>query len=418
MRRLLLCVCCLSGITLKAQLLELPLNRRAEDAQYTKLILIAPVFALRGDSVANPLDLSSARPEDPVVWKKVKVPLMNAAYRSGFTWLFNGAVEDPFSGAFTLALIENPGWTYYPSRIWVDHNHNFDMTDDGLGDTFTLDSGIVISFAGENGYQVYAEHFPVEKFRSLAIMNDQAVRKVQGNRVFLGTGASLREHRLNVVASDWNDGKDSFTLAVKDVNCNGKYDEDFDQVMIGNYRGYLNNLQAVNLSRGTAYLEWNGASYQVKKVDNEGRFLSVFRDTQSRLKYTLNKGDKLPRFKYCSATKPSRHKSIRRLKGKMIFIYIWRDGTDEFFRDSAAWHALGRLGRADFEVLGLNYGASARYVFQYNHYFETQIRQGYSSNRINEILKVERIPYGILIDSRQRILATGLTPGEVAAWLK
>lgn len=404
--------CAISQVN--GQNLKLELNRRAEDAHYQKLILVCPVFAVRNDSVSNVFDVSSAKMNDPVFWRAVKLPEMNPKYRKGFTWIYNGASELEFAKAYTLAVIENPGWTFYPSRIWIDHNQNFDLTDDGPGDTFTLEQPFVANLGDPNsGYKVSLEHFPAEKFKNFVIMNDQAVRKLQGNREFMGTAASLREKRLNVVCADWNNGRDSFSIGIKDVNCNGIYNEDIDVLMITSYQGTFDALNGVNLKNGKGYLEWNNASYSVTKISLNGAKMELFRDTAARLRYSLNKGQKLPRFKYCTATKPSKHRSIRNLKGKYVYIYIWRDGAEEFLRDSGEWHALGRDKKSDFVTLGLNYGASARYVFQYNNYFGTSIKQGFSSNDVNNRLLVKQVPMGILIDRKQRIIAVGLRPGEV-----
>jgi hypothetical protein len=71
-----------------------------------------------------------------------------------------------------------------------------------------------------------------------------------------------------------------------------------------------------------------------------------------------------------------------------------------------------------FKVLALNYGASGRYVVRYNRLFNTPILQGFSSNSINRNLKIKKIPTGILLDSRQRIVAIGITPTQAELILK
>lgn len=405
----------------QAQQLQLPLNIRAEDAQYNKLILVANVFEFRNDSVSNPLDISGANPDDKASWYQVKLPNdINKNYRWGYTWVLDGTSDLEVAKAYTLIAIENPGWTLYPTRIWVDKNHNFDFTDDTIVYRLTHSNGVEIPLGThDGGYKVYLEHFLSSKFRQFELMNDKTVNQLAGNRRFMGTAASLREKRLNVVASNWNNGADSFCLGIKDVNCNGIYnDAGIDVALITNYNGVFDNLQGVVVGdKGTAYLEWNNAAYTVQGVDPQGKFIKVLRDTTARLKYSLNVGDKLPRFAYCTATKPSKHKSIRRLKRKYVYIYVWRDGADAFFKDSADLHALGRINREDFKVLGLNHGASANYVYRYNNYFETQIQHGFSSNDINKKLMVKQIPTGILIDERQRIVAVGITPAQVLRYL-
>ncbi|MBS3913582.1 MAG: hypothetical protein KG003_03735 [Bacteroidetes bacterium] len=399
----------------------MPLNLRVEDGQFSKLILSAPVFYFRGDSVANPIDISAAEPNDEVYWKKCKLPEFLNGTTKGFTWIYDGSSALDFAPSYTLVAIENVRLTFYDSRVWVDKNHNFDFTDDGDFFTITKEHGIEVPLGSNaNGYHVFLERFPHGKFNSLKRMNDSTIVKLKGNRIFHGTEYSLREKRLNVIASKWTNGVDSFCIGVKDVNCNGIYDdENLDAVMITSYNGVFDNLQSVKLDdKGMAYLEWHNAAYTIKKVNSQGAFLEVRRDTVSKLKYSLNKGDKIPRFKYCTATKPAKHKSIRKLKGNYVFVYVWRDGEETFIQDSVSWHALGRQKRKDLVVLGLNYGASARYVYQYNNYYATAIKQGYSSNDINRKLLIRQIPTGILLDKKQRIVAVGITPAQAIAMLE
>lgn len=403
-----------------AQELSLSLTIRAEDAQYNKLILVVPVFGIRNDSVSNPLDISSATPEDKVTWYQTVLPPMNPQFRWGFAWIYDGSSEMKEAKSYTLLALENPGWTAFPTKIWVDRNHNFDFTDDGACDSINLKHGTILHLGtNSNGYEVFVEHFPIAKFTAFETMNDKTVNQLKGNRYFMGTAASLRERRMNVLAANFNNGNDSFCIAIKDVNCNGKYDDaGIDVAMITSYNGVFDNLQGVPLdSRGKAYLEWHNAAYTIKEIDTDGGYIKVFRDTSSRLKYSLNVGDKLPRFKYCTSSLKPKHKSVRRLKGKYTYIYIWRDGTERLAKDSADWHALGRLQREDFQVLGLNYGGSGRFVYQYNKHYQTNILQGFSSNDVNKQLKIRQIPTGILVDKHMRIVAVDIVPSQVYPFL-
>lgn len=395
------------------------LNSRAEDADFTKMMMVTNVFALLKDSVANPLDLASAAPGDPTFWKKVISPEMKPSMRRGFAWIFGGTHSDDFAPNHTLILIENPGWTAYQTLIWTDRNHNYNLTDDGPPDTMRGQMPVVISLDDKpRGFKVSLEHFPDAKFPHFVNLNDKAMTRLQGNRMFMGTASSFRERRLNVLAGNWANGSDSFAVALKDVNCNGTYNDDgIDQVMITDPGLRFENLQAVIIKNEFAYLEWDHAAFTVSEINSDGTSLKLKRDPNAILKYSLNAGSRLPRFRYCTASKPAKRRSVRRLKGKFTYIYIWHDQSPVHIADSAALHALGRLKRPDFQVLSLNYGASGRYIYRYNKRFDTEMLQGFSSNELNRKLKVRKIPTGILVDRRQRILAAGIEPQEVKSRL-
>jgi hypothetical protein len=409
----------LLSIAGNAQKLRIPLNSRAEDADFGKMMLISSVFQINNDSVSNPFDAASAKLNDPVQWRKITAPVMNSKMRRGFAWLNGGNNPDPFCAGQTLIVIENPGWTAYNTIIWTDRNHNFDLTDDGAPDTMTALKPAVIKLDDKpNGYKVQLEHFPYAKFPQYRQMHDDATYKLQGKRQFLGTENSFRERRLNVLSGSWSSASDSFSIAVKDVNCNGVYnDNHFDLIMMADRKGALQNLQGVVLENGEAYLEWNGVAYRIKMVDEDGQYIELIRDTTSKLRYSLNSGSKIPKFKFCKVGKPTKKKRINKIKSPYLYIYVWHDLAVNYITDSAALHALGRMDSTVVRTVALNYGNSANFIYRYNRRHDTRLIQGFSSNDINKKLMVRKIPHGILLDKKKRIIEDGISPKEVLQFL-
>lgn len=414
MNKLLLILITVTFGRLHSQVVRLPLTDRGTDAEFVKTMMVANVFEFRGDSVSNPLDFASAQKDDPVRWRKIIAPMMNQKYRKGFTWIFTGVQTDDFSSAHTLMLIENPGWTAFNTVIWTDRNHNYDLTDDGSPDTLYPNKSAIVSVdAMSNGFRVLMEHFPTAQFKQFAAMNDKAMYQLQGNRMFSGTENSFRMRRMNVVFGTWKSGGQEFALCVKDANCNGSYaDDEIDEVMIADDGLSFQNLQSSTVKKGKAYLEWNNAAFFINEVHPEGKYIDFKRDTAASLKYILNKGKKLPRFRYAEPTAKfkNRKRNIRRFKGEKLYIYVWHDQSPEYIEDSAVLHELGRIKEAGFKVLMLNYGASSQYLHRYSRKYETHIYQGFSSNKINKKLKVRKIPTGFLISEKQRIMEVGFNP--------
>lgn len=408
--------------SLSAQNIQLALTERGTDAEFTKTMMVSNVFEFRGDSVANPLDFASAKVSDVTLWRKVKSPLMNKNYRKGFTWIFSAVKTDEFAANHTLLLIENPGWTAYNTLIWTDRNHNYDLTDDGPPDTIKPHKTAVIAVDNKpNGFRVMLEHFPASQFKQFSIMNDKAMYQLQGNRLFSGTENSFRIRRMNILFGTWSNGKEEFAICVKDDNCNGKYaDNEIDEVMIADNGQSFQNLQSCQLRNGKAYLEWNDAAFYIDFVHPDGQYVKVRRDTAARLKYILNKGKKLPKFRYAEPTdkEKTRNKKVRRYKGEFLYIYVWHDQSSEYVKDSAALHALGRIKNSGLKILMLNYGASSQYLHRYSRRYETHIYQGFSSNKVNRKLKIRKIPTGILVNQKQKIIKAAISPAEVVDYLK
>lgn len=406
--------------SVSGQKIKIALNARGEDADYSKLIMATEVFAFKNDSVANPLDLASAKKSDEVRWKKVISPAMEPKLRKAFAWIFGTGYKDDFAPNHTLILIENPGWTNWNTLIWTDKNRNYNLTDDGPPDTLTGTGKCILSLDNNtNGYKVELEHFPARAFSQYAGMLDKAMGVLKGNRVFMGSENCFRMRRLNLIYGSWSNGRDSFSIALKDANCNGNYAEEaIDKAMITDKGVVFNNLQAVPLKKNRTYIEWNNAAYTILEISADNAEMTVLRDTAVRLKYSLNVGDKLPRFRYKKIlgqkNEPkTKMAGIRKLRGKQTLIYVWHDQSEKHIKDSSGLHALGRINIKDFQVLSLNYGASGKYIYRYNKRFETKLLQGFSSNDINRKLKIKRIPETILIDRKQRIIAVGKSPDDI-----
>ena len=405
-----------SGWPLMSQNLNLPLDLRAEDAEFTRLRYITNMFYLNDSQVSNPLDINSTKEGDMAIWKKIVYPKGYNPYPMGYGYLFNGAVDDPFTGNHTLFLSSNPRYTNFASLIWVDHNHNFDFTDDGAPDTMQRDSSIVIALTDNpKGYQIELSriHRTTQNNLMLHLNDDKIVKPILGGRVHHGSSSSYYTKRLNVLGARYSNGYDSFMIGVKDVNCNGVYgDEGIDEVMVGSYNGVLKNLNSVKCGKnGSAYLERFNIAYTVKSVDPSGKRIELFRDTAAKLKYSLNIGEKIPRFKFCvpEKKKMKRHR-IRKYKGKYTYVYIWRAFSEEYIRDSAVFHALGRPGNEDLNVVSLNHGGGGNYIKYYTRVYKTNMASGFATNSTIERLKLNTVPTGILLDSKQRIIAFGITP--------
>lgn len=410
------------------QNLKINLDNRAKDDQYSKLILLVNFYELYGDTIANPIDVASSKPMDAFTLKKINKPTVPAGVAASkwcYGYLYNLNSVSEFNPKYTLVLYINPVLTAYPGYIWVDKNNNLDLTDDGEPHKITNDSSVLVKLDNRpNGYQVALERLPnpfagpkSDFFYTLYRSNDNFLdtfRKTCRYRHFIPTMYGLRERRLNLVGGNWSNGRDSFMIGIKDNNYNGLYnDKERDAILIGNPNSSLDNLQAVKLDdKGKAYIEWNNCAYTINNIDPEGFFIELNRDSTAKLRNSLNVGAKLPRFKYTVSAKKESRKSIRRQRGHMTYIYIWRPGLPQFESDSADLRKLASIQDKEFVVLGLNNGSSSRYVLSYNKLWGNTMKHGFSSNKINKKLKVKKIPTGILVDKRQRIIAVGISPEE------
>ncbi len=109
------------------------LDQRGSDNEINHLIDVLPLFTLKNDSIIQPIDLSADYTGMNLnAWKIITLidsltPGINHGY--GFIPHHHGVGLVP---THTLILVDNPGnMRFRATKIWVDLNHNFDLTDDG-----------------------------------------------------------------------------------------------------------------------------------------------------------------------------------------------------------------------------------------------------------------------------------------------
>ncbi|NBV37869.1 MAG: hypothetical protein EBR94_11430, partial [Bacteroidetes bacterium] len=109
------------------------LNFRGADNETNHLIDVLPLFTLKNDSVIQPIDLSADYPGMSLTAWKVNLPkeglTTGIKHAYGFVPHHHGIGVAP---DFVLILVDNPvNMRYRATKIWVDLNHNLDLTDDG-----------------------------------------------------------------------------------------------------------------------------------------------------------------------------------------------------------------------------------------------------------------------------------------------
>ena len=108
--------------------------------------------------------------------------------------------------------------------------------------------------------------------------------------------------------------------------------------------------------------------------------------------------------------------SIRSLRGKPLYIYIWNSNKALFKQDSASINLL-IAKHPEIRVLCLNYGDSPKWVSKFNQYYNTQWNMGFSSSEINDKLKLQYIPWGIFLDKKQKVLLPLIQPGGLIEYM-
>ena len=443
----------LEGSKLKAighsKLVVTALNQRGSDNEINHLIDVLPLFSLTNDSIIQPVDLSADYTGMPLVAWKVMVSKDSLTHgikhAYGFVPHHHGIGLLP---THTLILVDNPmNMRYRATRIWVDLNHNFDLSDDGPAQWYfpmklslpklnegdrVFSQSLILLDTMQNGMAVGFNQFMPGELRSVQKMYDDAIALVCGRREYLGCNVSFRQHRKAV----WFGGEkannsiqnDTLYWAVKDVNLNGLYNDiGIDKVIVGNNRGEFSSSNAWDYRPGLI-VDWLGQAQLIENVNQgkDGIWAISYRKVKNvgiKGSRSLLIGEKLPKFKFCLIEgkyqpgklkeNPVHRRSIQNFKGKYTYVVVWNADNPNYINDSAELHDLSRNLPDSIQIVCLNHGGGGRYVYQYNKRYETQFIQGFCSSEVAEKLKLQTMPQYFLIDPKQRLMSINQRPNTL-----
>ena len=425
------------------------LSQRGSDNEIIHLIDVLPLFSLTNDSIIQPIDLSADYTGMPLVAWKVMVSKDSLTHgikhAYGFVPHHHGVGPLP---THTLILVDNPmNMRYRATRIWVDLNHNFDLTDDGPAQWYfpmkltlpklnegdrVFSQSLILLDTMQNGMAVGFNQFMPGELRSVQKMYDDAIALVCGRREYLGCNASFRQHRKAV----WFGGEkannsiqnDTLYWAVKDVNLNGlSNDIGIDKVIVGNNRGEFSSSNAWDYRPGLI-VDWLGQAQLIENVNQgkDGIWVISHRKIKNvgiKGNRSLLIGEKLPKYKFCLIEgkyqpgklkeNPVHRRSIRNFKGKYTYVVVWNADNPNYINDSAELHDLSRNLPDSIQIVCLNHGGGGRYVYQYNKKYETQFIQGFCSSEVAEKLKLQTMPQYFFIDPKQRLISINQRPNTL-----
>lgn len=442
-------------------------DQRGLDNEMLHLLDVLPLFELNAAVVAQPIDMSADYPGQQLKYYPIKLPKQfyvqpsQTDTRSGndaeaklipnLTYGF--AQHSHMQGDLphhTLIVVERPQvLRYRKSRVWVDLNHNLDLSDDSaqfFSPSSTPFSQPVVPYEESllrledrnQGVSVQLGFFMSSELRSYQKLYADAIELIRGDRKFVGVSSSFRQRRMTVLwGSSIVYGGDTLHWALKDVNLNGRYDEKgVDMVMVSREPGIFNTANAWKIQSGSTVLDWLGQGWSVRvtlepnansKESSWGLQLTPIESGKVKNSRSLLLGNRIPKFKFCvieGAYKPGKLKenpvhrrSIRKFKGKYTILMVWNADDTAYHKDSSFYHGISRSLGEDFQMIMLNHGGSGRYVYGYNKRFDTKMIQGFCSPKVTEVLKLQTMPQMFILDPKQHLIAMNLSPFELQAFI-
>lgn len=137
--RLFVCIVLMLGKPLWAQSnFKLELNQIVLDEKGRKMQSIIAVYKYKGQPFVDPALIGVAGNKDPKTFY-AKLPNMTGINDTNYAYIFYGGTDQRKDlKGYSLMIIGNNQRSYKPALLWIDKNHNLDLSDDGAPDTFFL----------------------------------------------------------------------------------------------------------------------------------------------------------------------------------------------------------------------------------------------------------------------------------------
>lgn len=405
---------------------KIVLDQYVEESIGKKMQSVIPVYKYAGMPLEDPVNNGQGS-KKPFGYFNAKLPDMTGYRDTNYFYIyFGGLSQRKDLPGYALGIVANNGREFGKlATIWIDKNHNLDLSDDGQPVTLDENIGYLeITLNNPNNsqarYTVYISRFEMNKNTSYKNLMDMYYETNSGTKKYVLTEYSFREQRINTIAGDYKDEHDSFRIAVKDVNCNGIYNESVDYLIIGDYKTTLmpENKIVIESKAGKTFFERNGKKYLITEINNIGNYVIIQEDENAKLSKTLFVGKKLKKFKYKTPDKEAKTISIRKFRKKPTYIYVWNFSQDAFSKDTTALRIIARDYGTKINLVTLNYGETPKEIraFMIRNAINWSI--GLSTQKINDQMFIEKYPFGVLTEKRLKIKQLKISPEELLILLQ
>ncbi|MFY0643218.1 MAG: hypothetical protein JXR19_02000 [Bacteroidia bacterium] len=406
------------GLLSYGQTILLETEHEVEDDQFKKSQSIVPIYKYQGLSIEPYTKFGVDMDEDQDWYRIKRLPAMGACRDTAYTYIYFAGADNDRSQAYILAMVGN----YYRSRrtvyFWIDRNNDLDFTNDGPPDSLLYkDHNLVIRMSNKSDssakYAIKLSRLEYgENVRYKRLLNDH-YKAHSGSKKFTSVNFCYREQRYNTVVANYNNGTDSFSLGLKDMNVNGFYDEaEIDKFYIGAYGSRVEADKTVELSKKKSEnsFEWNGKKYVIEGISRNGKTIELSVVEGAELTQSLEMGKSTPDFEYFNIINHE-HK-LSEFKKSRIFLYFW-DNSTLSPEDTTYLAKIHREFGDKIKVLSLNHGDEPKMVRMTFYYDKLSFPVGYSNASIAELYFLEDVPRGYYLDKKCVLVKDRISPKEM-----
>lgn len=415
-----ICLCVLAAVSVAQNTIRVDLTARMQDDKISRSLAILPVYVYEFNEIEPftffGVDEKKKGEQTPLVIKQF--PEMVNVYDTAYTYIYFSGANNDVNQGYCLTLIGNYKRSRRTVYFYVDRNNNLDFTDDGAPDSlnYRTDS-VVIKLANLNNAE--AEHhlkltrIPYGENISYKRLLTEHFKKHSGDKKFSNINYCYREQRLNTIGGKYITPTDSFTLALKDMNNDGVFNEScMDKVYIGGVHDIITteDMTWILPNPEEIFFEWNKKRYHVVSISPTGDYIDIVQVKDAVLTKQLEPGKKIPKFSFINLK--SQKEEIKDYRKKPTYIFFWDEATltEE---DTQYLNKLHLEFKDELNIITLNHGDVPRNVRKYQYYNAIPWPMAFSTYQIGKLFYIETLSRGVLTGKRLKLVDDSISPKEV-----
>jgi hypothetical protein len=409
-----------AGISFGQEPTTVSLTERMQDDKITRSLAILPVYLFESDEI-EPFTLfgidDNEKADQPPL-KIVQMPEMKNMRDTGYTNIYFSGANTTVNQGYCLTLIGNFKRSRKTVYFFVDRNNNLDFTDDGEPDSITyMQEDFVMKLTNTNNENAQ-HHIKLSRIRygknySYKKLLTEHFKKHSGSKKFSNINYCYREQRLNTLGGRYQTDTDSFTIALKDMNNDGIFNEScMDKLYVGGVGEEIHTeeMSLILPNIEEVYFEWNKKRYQLKSIVPNGSVVQIIEVKDAILTKQLEIGKRIPEFSFINIQ--NQKEDLKKYKKKSTYVYFWDEQTlsDE---DTAYLRKIKEELSEDLYLITLNYGDNHRNVRKYNYYRQIQWPIAFASYQIGKLFYLESLNRGYLAKKKLKLTDDDISPKEV-----
>ena len=417
-RELLIIPIILIGIFSFAQSIHLPMIKEVEDDFFTKSQSILPVYKYESNLIEPYSKFGLKSDPSQSFYSIVNLPEMKNCRDTGYTYIYFSGSDNDIRQGYILALIGNYKRSRRTVYFYIDRNNDLDFSNDGLPDSLvTSQNDFKINLKNLNAknanYSFKLTRFKYGENVRYKNLLTQHYKAHSGQKKFTKINYCFREQRYNSSISHFNNGKDSFTLGIKDVNVNGIYNDGcVDKLYVGAYNSQINSdkLFIIKPEIEENTFEWGRKSYRIMNIHSNGDYLEIIEDDRITQTQKLKIGRKTPKFSYLNIFNIEHN--LKEYRKQKVYLFFW-DKQSLSREDNIYLSLLNKDFNDKLKLITLNHGDKPKQVRIKFYYDQIKWPVGYSNSEIAEKYFLENVSIGYYLDKKHRLINDQISPKEM-----